>query len=129
MSAVTADPNEPQDYDGYVDYITNRAPGLDGETFEDGTKTVLSPMRHFLVVTNSGATVGFRHESCSITRRMDCPYEVAWQKILRHNNADMPQPTAFEMYGDGEHEMQLTIFGDLQGKDTKVPWRVPVVED
>lgn len=29
--------NEPQDYDGYVEYVCGRIPGLDGKTFIDGT--------------------------------------------------------------------------------------------
>lgn len=30
------DPNEPEDYDGYVDYVCGRIPGLDGKTYYDG---------------------------------------------------------------------------------------------
>jgi hypothetical protein len=29
--------NEPCDYDGYVQYICGRIPGVDGKTFVDGT--------------------------------------------------------------------------------------------
>lgn len=29
--------NEPVDYDGYVDYVCGRAPGVDGRTFVNGT--------------------------------------------------------------------------------------------
>lgn len=29
------DPNEPEDYDGYVDYLSGRFPGLDGVTYLD----------------------------------------------------------------------------------------------
>lgn len=31
--------NEPQDYDGYVDYVCGRAPGVDGVTYADGSRT------------------------------------------------------------------------------------------
>lgn len=34
--------NEPDDYDGYVDYVCDRTPGLDGVTYADGT-TVADP--------------------------------------------------------------------------------------
>ncbi len=30
------DPNEPNDYDSYIDYVSGNAPGLDGKTFVDG---------------------------------------------------------------------------------------------
>lgn len=37
------DENEPDDYDGYVDYICGRIPGLDGMTFVDGSKLEETP--------------------------------------------------------------------------------------
>jgi hypothetical protein len=36
--ASLPDPNEPEDYDGHVAYVTGRSPGLDGVTYVDGTR-------------------------------------------------------------------------------------------
>lgn len=36
-SELPDEDNEPQDYDGYVDYVCGRIPGLDGKTFIDGS--------------------------------------------------------------------------------------------
>jgi len=41
--AVVDDPNEPCDYDGYVDYICGRSPGVDGRTLVDGTAVETLP--------------------------------------------------------------------------------------
>jgi hypothetical protein len=35
---TTGDVNEPDDYDGYVDYVTGKVPGLDGVTYVDGSR-------------------------------------------------------------------------------------------
>lgn len=37
MTSPGDDPNEPCDYDGYVDYVCGRSPGIDGRTLVDGT--------------------------------------------------------------------------------------------
>lgn len=37
---IDMDPNEPEDYDGYVAYITGHAPGADGATYVDEAETV-----------------------------------------------------------------------------------------
>jgi hypothetical protein len=35
---TTGDANEPDDYDGYVDHVTGKVPGLDGVTYVDGSR-------------------------------------------------------------------------------------------
>lgn len=82
-------------------------------------------MKHFLTVSQGGAQVGLRHEECPHGETMQCPYAVAWSET-RQGRRVMPQPARFEHYQDGDHEMQLTIFGDLQGKDADIPWREQV---
>lgn len=38
MSLQEPGENDPEDYDGYVDYVCGRAPGLDGVTYWDGSR-------------------------------------------------------------------------------------------
>ena len=83
-------------------------------------------MKHYLTVSQGGALVGLRHEACPAGETMQCPFSVAWSEI-RYGPRAMPQPAPFADYADGEHEMQLTIFGDLQGKDADIPWREQVL--
>lgn len=84
-------------------------------------------MKHFLTVSQNGALVGLRHEDCPGCETERCPYHVTWTEI-RRNLRTMPQPAPFEHYQDGEHEMQLDIFGDLQGKYADIPWRMQVAK-
>lgn len=81
--------------------------------------------KHFLTVSQSGALVGLRHEACPAGETVHCTFHVAWTETLRGRKL-MPQPAQFEHYGAGEHEMELTIFGDLQGVNADIPWRQQV---